>query len=145
MTTGIDVFDTTIQKTNLWIKAMMDGLKWEDRHKSFQAMRVVLRALRDRLTVEEAAQLGSQLPVLIRGFYYESWNPAHKPEKMRDRQEFLDRIHREFTTDATADPEAMTRAVFKLLSDRISEGEIEDITQMMPPELRDLWPEEARS
>jgi len=30
-------------------------------------MRATLHALRDRLTVEEVAQLGAQLPMLVRG------------------------------------------------------------------------------
>jgi uncharacterized protein (DUF2267 family) len=32
----------------------------------------VLHALRDRLTVEEASDLAAQLPMLIRGLYYET-------------------------------------------------------------------------
>jgi uncharacterized protein (DUF2267 family) len=141
--TGIDVFDTTVQKTNAWVRDIMDELHWDDRHKAFQAMRVVLENLRDRLTVEEAAQFGAQLPVLVRGFYYEGWRPAHKPEKIRDRQEFLSRIQDSFATDPSINPDRVTRAVFKVLARRISDGEIEDIRRVMPPELEELWSDAA--
>jgi uncharacterized protein (DUF2267 family) len=67
--TGLDVFDRTVQKTNSWLKNLMDELDWQDRQEAYAALRVTLQALRDRLTVEEVAQLGAQLPMLIRGFY----------------------------------------------------------------------------
>jgi hypothetical protein len=28
--TGLDVFDATVQKTNLWLKAIMQALGWEE-------------------------------------------------------------------------------------------------------------------
>jgi len=37
---------------------------------------VSLHALSDRLTVQEVAQLGAPIPMLIRGFYYEGWVPS---------------------------------------------------------------------
>lgn len=138
--TGLDVFDTTIHKTNAWLNELMRILGWQDRHKAYLALRTVLHALRDRLTVEEAAQLGAQLPVLIRGFYYEGWDPAGKPVRERDREQFLARIAQAFRNDKTVDPERVARAVFTVLAKRVSEGEIEDVKQILPAEIRDLWP-----
>jgi uncharacterized protein (DUF2267 family) len=64
-TTGLEVFDTTLQKTHIWLNDLTDELHWDDRFRGY-------KALRDRLTVEEAAHLGAQVPMLIRGLYYES-------------------------------------------------------------------------
>jgi uncharacterized protein (DUF2267 family) len=138
--TGLDVFDRTIHKTNNWLNELMEALGWHDRHKAYLALRVTLHALRDRLTVEEVAQLGAQLPMLIRGFYYEGWDPTGKPLKERHKEEFLARIAEQFSGDDQADAEQVARAVFSVLSDRVTEGEIEDVKHVLPAELRELWP-----
>jgi len=134
--TGLEVFDTTIHKTNRWLQELMELLGWHDRHKAYLALRATLHALRDRLTVEEAAQLGAQLPMLVRGFYYEGWNPSRKPKRERHKEQFLERIGREVTVD---DLERVVRAVFHLIASRVSDGETEGVKQVLPSELRDLW------
>ena len=65
-TTGLEVFDKTVQTTNAWLKEIME-VTGPDRHRAYRVLAAVLHALRDRLTVDEAAQLGAQLPILIRG------------------------------------------------------------------------------
>jgi uncharacterized protein (DUF2267 family) len=104
------------------------------------ALKATLHALRDRLTVEEVAQLGAQLPMLIRGFYYEGWDPTGKPLRVRHKEEFFARIEQEFRQDDHIDPQRVARAVFTVLAKRVSEGEIEDVKHVLPTEIRDLWP-----
>ena len=137
-TTGLEAFDTTLQKTQAWLKEVMVELEWEDRHKAYLALRTVLHALRDRLTVEEAVQLGAQLPMLIRGFYYDGWKPTGKPVK--ERHQFFTQIAHAFSNDLSVVPHTIAHAVFTVLAQHISEGEIADIKQMLPADIRDLWP-----
>jgi uncharacterized protein (DUF2267 family) len=138
--TGLEVFDATLHKTNSWLKELMGMLGSEDRHRAYLALRATLHALRDRLTVEEVAQLGAQLPMLIRGFYYEGWDPTGKPLRIRDKEQFLARIRQQFRGDESVDTELVARKVFTLLANRVTEGEIEDIKHVMPAEIRELWP-----
>jgi len=138
--TGLEVFDTTVQKTHTWLMDIMKELRWEDQYKAYLALRAALHTLRDRLTVEEAVQLGAQLPMLIRGFYYEGWNPKGKPIKERHKEKFLCHIHDYFKHDPDVDPERVARAVFKVLTKRTSEGELKDIKGLLPKELCELWP-----
>lgn len=139
----IPVFDTTLEKTNIWLRDVMAELGSEDRHEAYLALRGVLHALRDRLQVEEAVQLGAQLPVLIRGFYYDGWRPSATPKKERHLGQFLEHVRDAFPRDAEIDSERVTRAVFAILARRVSEGEIEDVRGMMPEEVRQLWPAAA--
>jgi uncharacterized protein (DUF2267 family) len=139
-TTGLDVFDTTLQKTHRWLNELTNDLHWTDKHRAYLAFRATLHALRDRLTVEEVAQLSAQLPMLVRGFYYEGWDPTDKPIRLRHKDEFLDRIAAAFPPDSDIDPEYVARAIFALLARRVSEGEIEDVRHVLPAEIRKLWP-----
>jgi uncharacterized protein (DUF2267 family) len=133
------VFDATLQKTNIWLKDIMQELGWEDRHKAYVSLRTTLHALRDRLTLEETAQFGAQLPMLIRGLYYEGWTPTGKPDKVRHKADFLAPIRAHFQDDWDVDPEEVARAVLHVITTHVSAGEIEDIKLLLPKELKELW------
>jgi uncharacterized protein (DUF2267 family) len=137
--TGLSVFDSTIEKTNIWLNDILDRLGWQDRQRAYHALRAVLHALRDRLTVTEAADLAAQLPLLIRGIYFEGWHPSGKPIKERKKEDFLAHIRAEFRNDPDIDLEDVTRAVFRVLAKHVSVGEIDDVKQMLPAEIRELW------
>jgi uncharacterized protein (DUF2267 family) len=137
--TGLDTFDTTVQRTNVWLKEVMQELHVEDRHKAYRATRGALHALRDRLTVEEVAQFAAQLPMLVRGFYYEGWDPTGKPLKQRHKDEYLAQVQREIAPDLDLDPERAARAVLHVLARHVAAGEIEDVEQVLPREIRELW------
>jgi uncharacterized protein (DUF2267 family) len=132
------LFEETLRKTNGWIEEVMAALGEPDPQKAFNALRSVLQALRDRLTVEEAADLGAQLPMLVRGAYYEGFRPAGMPERWRSQEEFLARVARNLK-DPTIEPEAAARAVFIVLSKHVSGGEIEQIRNELPLAIRGLW------
>jgi uncharacterized protein (DUF2267 family) len=138
--TGLEVFDATVHKTNAWLKRLMDIQGWQDRHLAYIGLRATLHTLRDRLTVEEAAELGAQLPMLVRGFYYEAWDPTGKPVRERHREQFLARIARELPPGVAVEPETVARGVFRILSERVADGEIEDVRHVLPSEIRELWP-----
>jgi uncharacterized protein (DUF2267 family) len=118
----------------------MQALGWDDRHKTYQGLRVTLHTLRDLLTIEETAQLGAQLPLLIRGGYYEGWDPTGKPHKARHKEEFLAPIRHHFARDPRVDAEHVARTVFTMLAHYVSAGELADIYLMLPKEVKALWP-----
>ena len=140
-TTGIDAFDKTVYVTNEWLQELMAEFNFSHRRQAYQALRATLHNLRDRLLANEAVHLGAQLPMLIRGFYYEGWNPSRTPDKSIDKPAFLDNVSDAMAGAPEGDyPEDIVRAVFKLLANRIGEGEIKQIKQVLPPDLKALWP-----
>jgi uncharacterized protein (DUF2267 family) len=137
--TGLKVFDSTVQTTNIWLDDLMQEMDWGDRQRAYHALRAVLQALRDRLPVDEAAQFSAQLPMLVRGIFYEGWHPHGKPAKQRDKEAFLAHVAEGFSLDLEADPVEIVQAVFKVLSLHMTAGEIQGLQHCLPAEVRELW------
>jgi uncharacterized protein (DUF2267 family) len=144
MSTNLNAWAGTVHTTHAWLNELRGLLGWQDPHRADLALRAVLHALRDRLGVNQVAALGAQLPVLIRGFYYEGWHPHGKPLRERRKDQFLAHVWKDFRQDPEVDPEQVARAVFQLLTGRLSVGEVEKMKATLPADIRSLWPEEIR-
>lgn len=140
--THVAAFETTLQKTHSWLDELARIGGFDDESQAYTAARAVLHALRDRLIVNEAAHLGAQLPMLIRGFYYEGWHPAKTPrDDLHHKEEFVEAVRQNLRHAADRiDAEHATRSVFGLLQEKVTRGEIEDVKQELPKDLQELWP-----
>jgi uncharacterized protein (DUF2267 family) len=139
MTTGLAIFDTTVQETNLWLKGIMEGLHTDDRHLAYLALRATLHALRDRLGPENAVHLAAQLPMLVRGLYYEGWRLAAAQTKERTRADFFEHIRAELPRGSAIDPNLAARAVFGVMWEKLDVGEVGKVIDFLPAELKELW------
>jgi uncharacterized protein (DUF2267 family) len=130
-----------LDKTNHVLKEIETAFGWpkERRNQSYAALRAVLHALRDRMTVDETAQLSAQLPMLIRGIYFEGWDPTHVPMKV-DRDEFLARVEKEYAHDMEGDVVQLTQTVLQALRAHVSDGEWDDIRSAVPKKLASVLP-----
>jgi uncharacterized protein (DUF2267 family) len=137
---GLDVFDTTIQETNHWVKLMMEELDTDNRRQAFNGLRSTLHALRDRIGPANAVHLGAQLPMLLRGAYYEGWRLTDTPTRERHAAEFLNHIDASLPRNSQFDASEAARATFHVLSACIDAGEVEKVKRVLPAELRTLWP-----
>jgi uncharacterized protein (DUF2267 family) len=138
ITTGLDTFDTTVQETNLWLKSLMADLDIPDRALAWDLLSATLHEIRDHLQPQTAAHLGAQLPMLIRGAYYEHWPVDKTPTKDRHKASFLAHISASCPTGAAVKPERVARAVFRLLAKYIDPGQVAKLIKMLPKELRGL-------
>jgi len=137
---GLSGFDSTLQTTHVCLNDVAEEMGWLDKHRAYHALRAVLHALRDHLPMEQVTALGAQLPLLVRGLYYEGWHPAGKPLKERRRDEFAAQIAATYGRELDADPEHIARAVLRVVARHVSAGEIEAIKRTLPREIRALWP-----
>jgi uncharacterized protein (DUF2267 family) len=139
--TGLDVFDKTLQTTNVRLHDIMEVVG-PDRQVAWHTLGAVLRTLRDRLSLGLAAHLGSQLPILVRGLYYDQWEPEKVPDKTRDLDEFLQHVSEKLENIRPVNVQDATRAVFHVLSSHIDRGQVVKVREALPEEIRRLWPEE---
>lgn len=136
--TGIRSLDQSVQTTKEWLKDLQRELHTDDQQKCLSVFRAVMQALRDRLRVDEAAHLASELPMILQGVYYHEYDPSGKPEKFRHRQQFLDKVAQRLAA-SDVEPERACKAVFTMLDKRISKGEISDVKGDLPSHIRQLW------
>lgn len=136
----IKVFDKTEQKTMRWINHVADNMGSTDVQRSYKILRAVLHATRDRMIPDEAVQFGAQLPMLVRGFYYEGWHPRDKPHKYRHKTQFLEEVQKEVPSLDYVQLERATTAVFETLESEMPGDELKQVRQSLPEELRELWP-----
>ena len=131
----------TVQLTHEWVHQIDEMMPWDDSNKTFRLLRAVLHTLRDMTGVEETAQFSAQLPLLLRGIYFEGWDPTATPAPLREKPDFLARVIDGFAPDRLDQPEAAVIAVLGMINTRISAGEIRDIRSGMRKSVRDIWPE----
>lgn len=140
--TGLEVFDRTLQTTNIWLDEVMERIG-PDRHAAWHVLGAVLHALRDRVPLELAVHFGAQLPLLVRGLYYDQWHLGVAPTRERSREEFLGRVTDGLRGMRPINPEDATRAVFRTLAHRLDPGVITKVTDALPRPIRGLWDEPA--
>jgi len=138
-TTGLTTIDHAPQVVAEWLNLLQDDLGWADRGRAYRLLRETLHAIRDFLTVDEAADLSAQLPLVVRGIFFEGWTPAKTPARDRSVDDFLDRVMRSFADNPLIEPDVAVAAVFSLLRRQISPGEYDQVAWAMRKPLRDLW------
>jgi uncharacterized protein (DUF2267 family) len=124
-----------------WIDELGDYLDWSNEGRTHLLLRTVMHTIRDFLTVDEAADLAAQLPVLIRGIFYEGWDPSSAPERPRNKEAFMARINAPFQREPLENPEGAVACVVKLLNRHVSNGQMAQVRQSLRKDLRFLFPD----
>ena len=140
---GLEVFDKTLETTHVWLKEIMADLG-PDKQVAWKVLSTVLHKLRDRLSINLAAHLGAQLPLLVRGVYYDQFEPQKMPSECRSRDEFVAEVSEWLSDTRPVDPEDAIRSVFRVLSRHISQGQVDHVKQALPRNLRRMWDDEKR-
>ena len=86
---GLEVIDHTVHLTHEWINELVARLGWSSKRNALRLMRNTLQHLRDHMLVNETAQFSAQLPLLIRGMFFEGWVPKQTPIKERHAETFI--------------------------------------------------------
>ena len=140
--TGLPVFDRTLQITHIWVDEIMETLG-PSRRTAWHVLGVVLRTIRDRVPLELAVHLGAQLPILVRGAYYEQFCPGSPPDWFRSLDAFLEHVEEGLAGGPPVNAYDAAGAVFRTLSRHIDEGQVAKVQQALPDHIRAFWDEAA--
>ncbi|MGN9806069.1 DUF2267 domain-containing protein [Micromonospora sp. L32] len=134
-------FESSLEKTNLMLKDIEQAYGWpkEQRNQSYCALRTVLHLLRDRMPVQESVEFAAQLPVLVRGIYFDGWKPMDVPIKL-NRDDFLLEVRRHFPYDVEGGTERVVQVVLDALSRHVTQGQWDDVKDNMPSDLQRMMP-----
>mgnify|MGYP000343625315 CR=1 FL=1 len=135
-------FDEYAAKGKSFVAEVAKALGTEDQERAGRMLRCVLRALRNRLTIEESFQFISQLPMAIKAIYVDGWKVRMNPSKIKHIEDFRTEVMKEDDFAAVKDfdhegavDEAII-AVFEVLGRHVSAGEIEHVLNALPAALR---------
>lgn len=134
--TGLHAFDRAVNVANTWLSEVGKVSENEDREHAYRILRAWLHTLRDRLPVDAAGKFGAQLPLLLRGVYYEGWHPGGTPMRY-GREEYLDRFAADAVIDRGEAADA-ARVVTTALLRHLSRGELDEVLAALPLDLRAL-------
>ena len=134
--TGVDSLDRGIDKANAWLADIDAGFGTGDRRLAYRVLRALLHNPRDRLSVAVAAHFAAQLPELLRGVFFDGWNPSRVPQK-RDRAQYVTR----FASEARVRDSDVAKAagiVTAVARRRMSGGVVAQVFERLPVGLRGL-------
>ncbi|NGP89855.1 DUF2267 domain-containing protein [Fodinibius halophilus] len=134
-------FDKYGRNARQWVIELTKLLDLEtERERAWILLRVVLHAIRDRLSPTEVFHLSAQFPMLIRGAFFEGYHYTGEPKKFHV-DELKSRIEEVLPEVLAGKEEEVFKAVLIVLYNHISTGELDDIYENMPKDIKQLWDE----
>lgn len=130
-------FTHAAEQAQRWVNDLAKDLDWNEQS-AYRLLKAVLQTLRDWLSPAEMADLSAQLPTLVRGIYFEGWKSEVLPGE-RKKRDFIIGVRSRFGYEPEVDIEKAVKAVFKLLDQHLSHGEIVQVRNSMKKALRDMW------
>lgn len=131
-----DPFGRAEATAHEWLAVVAEELGTGDRVLAHRVLRAWLHVVRDRLPAGPAVRFAAQLPVLLRGEFFDGWNPGRVPVSY-DVAEFCERfageagIHQSQVADALA-------AVSAALDGLCSAGNLGHLLASLPRSIRTL-------
>jgi uncharacterized protein (DUF2267 family) len=130
-----ELLEASAEQAEVWLGELSQELGGADYRHAHRVLRAVLHAIRDGLSVEQAAAVGGPLPTLIRGLYYEDWEPARTPPALGDLDSFLTQVAEDAQLANAADAAQVTGAVVRVLLRHTSASAGEGSLSILPAKL----------
>ncbi|SFK96561.1 DUF2267 domain-containing protein [Geodermatophilus ruber] len=125
-----------VQTAQLWLRTVAIHLGTEDEQFAYRVLRAWLHRVRDRLGIDVAAHFSAQLPLVLRGLFFEGWVPHQVPVRY-DPGRFTAALAQEALIP---EPRARTAAaqVTAAFEELTSTDQIDHLVAQLPAGLRDV-------
>ena len=140
-------FNQYATEGNRFLKDYAKEMNMEnDRDKAGRILTAILHALRDIITPQESLQLIAQLPMFIKAVYVNGWSMKKEKPKVRRIPDFVALVKEYDSPTADYDfeysdeiAERYIDTTFLYLRKYVSAGELSDIRDGLPKDLKDLF------
>jgi uncharacterized protein (DUF2267 family) len=129
-----DPFNHALHTANIWLADICSAFGTRDRRYTQRVLRTWLHALRDRLTVDAATKFAAQLPELLRGVYYDGWEPNKVPVKYGVDQ-YVQRFAAQAGIPSVQVP-TTAATITEVIADHMSPGQLAETLAELPADLR---------
>ena len=127
--------DAEVRGSYEWLDRVAAHLHGE-RRDAYHAMHAVLGALRDRLPVDVAASLSSHMPLLVRGIFFDGYEPARTAPRLRTVDQFVADVRASLAARPHIDAGEAINAVLDTLTHHVDRAAFATIHAVLPPQLR---------
>lgn len=144
-------FDQYTAEGNTFLNDYAKQMSMEnDRDRAGRIITSILYALRDIISPAESMQLIAQLPMFIKAIYVNGWTIGKKRARVKNLKDFIQLIKKHAGTSATNDfgydddkTGDYIHTTFLFLKKYVSQGELEDIRDVLPKDLKHIIPSDA--
>jgi uncharacterized protein (DUF2267 family) len=136
MIRSVDAVERSVHKTNEWLNELAAELHTEDEEYAWRVLRADLQVIRDLVNNDEAAQLAAQLPMLLRGAFYDGFDPGHAPLRVRNAEEFAELLGDRAQVRNAGEALRAAQAANHVLERHVSPGEMDDVLSQIPRGVR---------
>jgi len=137
---SIGNFEHAVHLANGWIRDLAENPEVGSEAQAYVLLRTGLHTIRDRLRVDEVANLSAQLPMLVRGFFFEGWKPpVEEPAGGESRHHLLQEVADRLDGLSEVHPEDALFLVYTLLWQKLSPGEMKYVDRALPYDLLFPW------
>ncbi len=118
---------------NEFINQLKDRANLENEEQAVRTARATLRTLAERITGDEAKDVASQLPEGL-----EEFMDAKSHGERFSLDEFYERVGKKADID-TNDAMTRSKALFSILNEAITKGEMNDVRDQLPKDYSELF------
>lgn len=142
MKTGIPALEDALRDAQGWLASAGHRINTRSSQVALACLRGTLHTLRAQLDVRRAIEVGERLPLVMRGVFFDGWDPHDAPPPAATKDEFVGRVAADNGRNPRIKAERAAKAALEVIFERLPAAVTARIVERLPENLRELWPDE---